>query len=337
MSQQAAAAASAVPQEAPLKISQDGFWLPEAASTFGEEFTAAWSFYIWISVVFFVLVIGPMFYFAFKYKRKSEDEKTSPIDHHLRLEIFWTAIPTILLMYMFWVGIKTYAGLQVAPNDAMEVRVTGQMFNWTFEYPDGTVTTELAVPKDKPVKLIMSSKDVIHAFYVPEFFIKQDVVPSLYTTMWFTPTKELESAVQCAEFCGDGHSLMRTKVFVLPSGDKDKVGTFESWLDNGGLKTPLPPVALGQKRYTSLCASCHSLDGSKIQGPTFKGLFGRTEKLSDGKTVTIEGVDGENYIKNSILDPQSQIVEGYPPTMPSFNYLKQKDIDGIIAFLKEQK
>ena len=321
------------PAETPITIQEEGFWLPRASSTIAGEVDAAWAFYFWVSVVFFVVVIVPMGYFAVKYKRKSEDEKTSPIDHHLGLEVFWTAVPTILLMYMFWIGFKAYANSQIAPNDAYEIRVTGQMFNWTFEYPDGTVTTELGVPKDRNVKLVMSSKDVIHSFFVPEFRLKQDVVPSLYTTMWFNPTTEVETAVECAEYCGDGHSRMLTKVLVLPSGEKGKPGTFETWLDNGGLKTPLPPVALGQKRFTSLCSSCHSIDGTRIQGPTFKGIFGRTEKLSDGSSVVVD----ENYIRDSIANPQAKIVEGYPPTMPTFSYLKPNDIDGIIAFMKEQK
>lgn len=325
--------ASAPVEETKPTISEEGFWLPRASSTYAADADAAWNLNLWASIIFFVIVIFPMGYFAVKYKRKSEDEKTSPIDHHLGLEVFWTAIPTILLMYMFWVGFRAYANSQIAPNDAYEIKVTGQMFNWTFEYPDGTVTTDLGVPKDRNVKLIMSSKDVIHAFFVPEFRLKQDVVPSLYTTMWFNPTKEMESAVECAEYCGDGHSRMMTKVLVMPSGEKGAPGTFETWLDQGGLKNPLPPLALGQKRYTSLCSSCHSTDGTRIQGPTFKGVFGRTEKLSDGSSITVD----ENYIRDSIANPQGKIVDGYPATMPTFSYLKPKDIDGIIAFLKEQK
>jgi len=327
------AASAQAPAEKPIEIQEEGFWLPRASSTFAADSDAAWSLSLWVSVVFFVVVIFPMGYFAVKYKRKSEDEKTSPIDHHLGLEVFWTAIPTVLLMYMFWVGFKAYANSQVSPNDAYEIKVTGQMYNWTFEYPDGTATTDLGVPKDKNVKLIMSSKDVIHSFFVPEFRLKQDVVPSLYTTMWFNATKEIESAVECAEYCGDGHSRMLAKVIVKPSGPQDKPGTFENWLFNGGFEYPLPPLALGKKRFESMCVSCHSLDGTRVVGPSFKGLFGRKEKLADGSTITVD----ENYIRNSILNPQSQIVEGYPPSMPVFPTLQARDIDGIITFMKEQK
>lgn len=331
--QTAAPAPAQAPAEAPITIQEEGYWLPRASSTFAADSDAAWNLNLWASIIFFFVVIIPMGYFAVKYKRKSDDEKTSPIDHHLGLEVFWTAIPTALLMYMFWVGFKAYANSQIVPNDAYEIKVTGQMFNWTFEYPDGTVTTDLGVPKDKNVKLILSSKDVIHAFFVPEFRLKQDVVPSLYTTMWFNATKEIETAVECAEYCGDGHSRMLTKVLVMPSGPIDKEGTFESWLDNGGLKQKLAPVALGQKRFGAYCSACHSLDGSPSTGPTFKGVFGRAEKLADGSTITVD----ENYVRESLANPQAKIVQGFPPTMPTFAHLKQKDVDGIIAFLKEQK
>ncbi|MFO0556183.1 MAG: cytochrome c oxidase subunit II [Polyangiaceae bacterium] len=330
----AAAPAADAPQEAPLQIHEEGVWLPQQTSTFAPNVDSAFHFHVWISVVFFVIVVAPMFYFAVKYKRKSEDERTSPIDHHLRLEIFWTLVPTVLLIYMFWLGFKTYADAQVAPNDAYEIKVTAQMYSWTFEYPDGTVTNDLAIPKDRPVKLIMSSKDVLHAFFVPELRVKQDVVPNLYTTVWFQATKETDTALECAEYCGDGHSVMMTHVMVMPSGESDKQGTFENWLQNGGMKTVLPPPALGKKRYEQLCSSCHSTDGTKKVGPSFKGLWGKTETLSDGSTVLVD----ENYVKQSVLNPQSQIVKGFEGVnMSTFPYLKDRDIEGIIAFLKEQK
>jgi cytochrome c oxidase subunit 2 len=326
---QATGAASAAPTEKPYTIHEQGVWLPQGGSTFAEAYDSAWDGYIAISIVFFAVVIGPGAYFAWKYKRKSETEKTSPVDHNTTIEIVWTLIPTLVLFYMFWVGFKTYADMQVAPNEAMEIRMTGQMYNWTFEYPNGVVTTDLYVPKDRPVKLLMSSKDVIHSFWVPEFRVKQDVVPGLYTTMWFQATKETETVVECAEYCGDGHSKMLTRVHVFESKKFDEF--YANDFDDPS--NPVPPAVRGQRRYEALCASCHSLDGSRIQGPSFQGIWGRSQKMSDGTTITADA----NYIKASIVNPQGQIVEGYPPSMPSFSYLKDKDIDGIIAFLKEQK
>lgn len=328
MSQQGSTDTQAsAPAETQPHIEIDSVWMPRASSTFAEDTDYAFYFVTWVNVIFFVIVVAPMIYFAFRYKRKSETERTSPVDHNLTIEVVWTAIPTVLLIYLFWVGMKGWVSMQVPPNETYDIQVTGQMFNWTFTYPNGAVTTELYVPKGKPVKLIMSSKDVIHSFYVPEFRIKQDVVPGLYTTMWFEATRAMESAVECAEYCGDGHSKMLTKVFVLEQADFDKAAMNDFLPD-------LAPVDLGKKRFQSLCSSCHSLDGSKIQGPSFKGLFGRQETMASGATVTVD----ENYIRESILEPQKQIVQGYPPSMPTFQgVLKDKDIEGIIAFLKEQK
>ena len=215
----------------------------------------------------------------------------------------------------------------------MEVKVTGQMYSWKFQYPDGTVCNELGVPKGKPVKLLMSSADTIHSFFVPEFRLKADVVPNLYTTMWFEATKEIETTVQCAEYCGTGHSVMLTRVYVLPSGDVNTPGTYENWINNGCEKTPLPPLQAGQKKYNQVCKSCHSLDGSKLVGPTFQGIWGRQTTLSDGRTVTVD----ENYVRKSLTNPSADIVQTYPDQMPNMSYLKERDIEGIIAFLKEQK
>lgn len=325
----AAPSAGAAPAEQPYTIAEEGAWLPKGSSTFAEAYDSAWSQYIWISIVFFLIVIVPMVYFAFKYKRKSETEKTSPVDHNLTIEIVWTLVPTLVLFYMFWIGFKSYADIQVAPNEAMEIRLTGQMYNWTFEYPNGVVTTDLYVPKDRPVKLVMSSKDVIHSFWVPEFRVKQDVVPGLYTTMWFQATRETTTTVECAEYCGDGHSKMLTRVYVFEEKKFDEY--YANDFDDPS--NPVPPAVRGKRKYEALCASCHSLDGSRIQGPTFQGVWGRKEVLADGSEVTVDA----NYVKSSIVNPQGQLVQGYPPTMPSFSYLKEKDIDGIIAFLKEQK
>ncbi len=320
-----------------VSLASDG--MPAASSTFAKDIDNVYWTWIYISIPFFLVVVGPMIYFAFKYKRKSEDEKTSPIDHHLRLEAFWTFIPAVVLIYMFWVGFKAYADASVPPNDAYEIKVTGQLWSWSFEYPDGTVTPELGIPKGRPVKLIMSSKDVIHSFFIPEFRAKQDVVPNLYTSLWFeatvegTPDKPYETVVECAEYCGDQHSKMLTRVIVMPSGPEDKQGTFENWLRNGGLKTPLPPAQLGARHYRFNCSSCHTLDGSRLTGPSFKGLWGKQEKLADGSTVTVD----ENYVRESIVNPGAKIVDGYPNQMSAFPHLKQADIEGIIAFLKEQK
>lgn len=323
----AASSAAALPPAAPT-INVDSVWLPRAGSTIAGEIDYAFHAITYVSIGLFLLVVVPMFYFMWKYKRKSEDERTSPIDHNFRLEVIWSVIPSLFLVWFFVLGIRGYANASVPPNEATEIQVTAQMYNWNFTYPDGTVTQELGLAVGKPVRLTMSSRDVIHAFWVPEFRVKQDVVPGQYTTMWFTPTVETETAVECTEYCGDGHSKMLTTVFVMPEPK------YEEWLANGGEMKPLPPAQRGAKKYNAICSSCHSLDGTKIQGPSFKGIYGRTEKFTDGTSAPVD----DTYIRQSILEPQAKIVDGYPGTMPSFaGQLKEADIEGIIAFLKEQK
>lgn len=306
------------------------FWLPKQSSTIAPEIDSAYHVVLVVSALFFVLVVGGMTYFAIRYRRRRAGEVTSPIDHNVRLEIIWTAIPSVLLVVLFAIGFKGYVNAHVAPGDAMEIKVTAEKWMWTFTYPNGTTTVnELGVPKDRPVRLLMSSKDIVHSFFVPEFRIKQDVVPGAYTTTWFQATDAREITILCAEYCGTGHSDMMGKVIVMEEPQ------FKDWLDKGGGASDLPPAELGQKLYTARnCVTCHSLDGTRIQGPTFKGVFGRTEDLEGGSKVVVD----ENYIRESILDPQAKIVRGYPPTMPVFKgLLKEKEIDALIAFLKTVK
>ncbi len=302
------------------------FWLPRQSSTLAPEIDRAYHTVLGISAFFFVLVIGATALFAIRYRRRA-GESAAQIDHSTPIEIVWTAIPAILLLFLFGIGLRGYVSAHVAPGDAMEVKVTAERWLWTFTYPNGTTTVnELGVPKDRPVRLLMSSKDIVHSFFVPEFRIKQDVVPGAYTSTWFEATEAKEVTILCAEYCGTGHSDMMGKVIVMEEP------AFRDWLDKGGGVGNLPPAELGKKLFTSRnCATCHSLDGTRIQGPTFKGVFGRSEDLEGGGKVVVD----ENYIRESILDPQAKIVRGYPASMPVFKgLLKDSEIDALIAFLK---
>ncbi len=303
------------------------FWLPRQTSTLAPEVDAGFYLVYWVSVGFFVLVIGSMSYFAVRYRRRQEGEKTSTVDHSTVLEVVWTTIPALMLIGLFAVGLKGYASAQVAPAEALEVQVTGEKWLWTFTYPNGTTTVnELGVPRDRPVRLVMSSKDIVHSFFVPEFRIKQDVVPGQYTTTWFEATESKEVVILCAEYCGTGHSDMLAKVIVMD----DPV--YRDWLDKGGGAGDLPPAELGKKLFTSRsCATCHSLDGSRLQGPSLKGLFGRSEDIEGGASVKVD----ENYFRESVLNPGAKVVRGYQASMPTFQgLLKDKEIDALIAYLK---
>jgi cytochrome c oxidase subunit 2 len=310
-------------------IELGSFWMPRQSSTIAQEIDTAWYIVYWLDVAMFIGLMGAMFWFMYRYRKRSNKDKVSNITHSTRIEIVWTVIPTILVLGLFVVGLRGFFMASIAPAESIEIRTTAEMYMWTFTYPNGNVTVnELIVPKGKPVRLIMSSKDILHSFYVPEFRVKQDVVPGMYTTLWFEATEKRETILFCTEYCGVGHSDMQAKVRVLEQPE------YNFWVENGRTpdEKPLPPAELGKKLFASRsCITCHSLDGSRIQGPTFKGLFGRTETIADGSSIKVD----ENYIRESLLEPTKKVVQGYPAVMPTYKgLLKETDIDALIAYIK---
>ncbi|MBK9265016.1 MAG: cytochrome c oxidase subunit II [Polyangiaceae bacterium] len=313
-------------------IELGSFWMPRQSSTIASEIDFAWYVVYWFDVLMFFGLMIPMFYFIRRFRRRTDNDKVSSVTHSTALEIGWTVIPSILVIALFFVGLRGYLMASVAPANAMEIRTTAEMYMWTFTYPNGTTSVnELVVPKDKPVKLIMSSKDVLHSFYVPEFRVKQDVVPGTYTTLWFEANAKRDTVLLCTEYCGVGHSDMMAKVHVMEQAD------YNNWLETG--RKPgdpiLAPDELGKKLFTSRsCNTCHSLDGTRVQGPSFKGLFGKTEKFADGSSAQVD----ENYIRESLLEPTKKVVEGYPAVMPTYKgLLKENEIDALIAYIKTVK
>lgn len=323
------------------KIDIDSFWLPKQSSTIAASVDFAWDVVMWTCVIFFFLLMIPTFYFVVKYKRKKENEVTSSIDHSTKIEIIWTTIPLVILIALFFVGLAPWVHASVAPANSLEVQVTAQKWNWSFRYPNGTTSAgKLVVPKGKPVRLVMSATDVLHSFYVAEFRVKADAIPGVYSTLWFEPKEVGTYIVQCAEYCGGpagdvaanapgGHSDMQALVEVV---EEQK---FKDWLETGGEDKSIPIAERGKRLYQQWgCNACHSLDGTKLVGPTFKGIFGRDEEFADGSHLKVD----ENYIKESILNPTAKVVKGYAPVMPVFQgQLKDPQIEAIIAFLKEQK
>jgi len=306
------------------------FWMPQGASSIAGEVDALFYFIFWASVFFFLLVVGLSIYFIIKYRRREgREEATSHVDYNLKLEVIWTAIPIILVVIVFFWGFNTYMKMQVVPRDAIEIKVTGRQWMWLFDYPNGSNSiNELVVPVDQPVKLTMSSEDVIHSFYIPQFRIKQDVLPSRYTITWFEATNTGKYDLYCAEFCGKGHSEMLATVKVV---SQDQYAAFlEGAGMEGGEGMSLEQV--GKQVYTSrACNTCHSIDGSPNVGPTFKDAYGHEVELSDGSTITVD----ENYIRESILEPKAKVVKGFQSVMPTFQGLvSERQIDGVIAYLK---
>lgn len=313
-------------------VQVDSFWLPRASSTIAKQIDDGYYLVYWISIALFILVVGGAAYFAWKYKRRSDKDKTSDVDHNTRLELAWSVIPLLIVIGLFVVGLKGYLRGQVAPDESFEVHVSGKKWLWTFTYPQGfTTTNELAVPAGRPVRLVISAEDVLHSFFVPEFRVKQDAVPGQYTTLWFQADQPGEYALLCTEYCGTSHSDMIGKVLVLEDAK------LQEWIDGEGDlgSKGKPPAELGERKFKNAgCNTCHTIDGTPLTGPTFKGLFGRTEKLATGASVVVD----ENYIRESILNPGAKVVQGYPNSMPTFQgVLKDKDIDNLIAYIKTLK
>jgi cytochrome c oxidase subunit 2 len=308
---------------------EDGssFWMPPQISTVAHGVDWLFHFILAISVFFFLLIVVLMVFFIIKYRRREGQEAASSPSHNTALEVTWTVIPVILVIVIFIVGFKGFLNMATPPANAYEITVEGQKWKWTFTYPNGYVDENLHVPVDRPIRLVMSSSDVIHSLYVPAFRIKQDVVPGRYAKMWFEATEPGEYDLFCAEYCGTSHSDMIAHVIVHP------VGEFEAWLEKASnfLET-MSPVDAGRKLFQVRgCTQCHSMDGSAKTGPSLLGVFGSVQKMTDGSTVTVD----ENYIRESILEPAAQVVAGFEPVMPTFQgRLSDEEISAIIAYLK---
>lgn len=308
------------------------FFLPPAKSTLAGEVDALFWFVHLSSLVLTIGILVAIAYFIMKYRRKSENDVTPVITHNNKLEVTWSVIPLIITLVLFGWGFQTYVSLTTPPDDAYEVNVTAQKWLWNFSYENGARSTgELHVPAGRPVKLIMSSQDVIHSFFVPDYRIKQDVVPGRYTEVWFRVPEPGESIIFCTEYCGTGHSDMSGKVVVHEQEE------FETWLASnaGGASKPsdLAPAEWGEQlSQQNACATCHSADGSEMTGPTWQGIFGAQHTMADGSTVEVD----ENYIRESILDPSAKVREGYQEgLMPTYQgQLNDEQISAIIEYIK---
>jgi cytochrome c oxidase subunit 2 len=304
------------------------FWLPEAASTMASEIDSLFTFVNVVSAVFFVGVVTAILWFMYRYRRQDPAERPSPVKESQLLEISWIVIPTILVLLVFNWGFKSFVAQKTIPDNAYEIQVQARSWGWSFEYPNGVTTDTLYVPADEPVKTTMSSQDVIHSFYVPAFRVKQDVLPNRYTSVWFEATKEGTYDLFCTEYCGRNHSEMDAEVKVVSRT------RFDEWLESAATPDDIPLPELGEKLYTQQgCQGCHSLDGSDMVGPTWKGLYGKTNhQMADGSTVTADA----NYLRESILQSGAKVVEGYQNVMPSYSNLSEREVAGLIEFMKEK-
>jgi cytochrome c oxidase subunit 2 len=302
--------------------------LPPARSTLASETDALFHFINVTSIILLAGITIAIIYFAWKYRRRSEEDVTPVITHNNKLEITWSVIPLILVMIVFGWGFTGYMNLTTPPDDAYEIRVEGASWNWRFFYENGAVSVgELNVPVNRPVKLIMSSTDVIHSFYVPDFRVKRDVLPNRYSSVWFEATETGESHIFCTEYCGTQHSNMDGVVKVMAQDE------FDTWLEAGNsVDESVPPAERGEALVSQNgCNACHSVDGSSGVGPSFAGLWGSERAFQNADPVTAD----ENYIRESILQSNAKVLEGYDPVMPAYQgVINDQQIGDIIEYIK---
>ena len=304
--------------------------MPLAASSQAGPIDWLWNLEVITISFLFALIVAPITYSLIVFRRKKGD--TTDADHiegNTNLEITWTVIPLFLVMVFAYLGAGNLAEIRRVDPTAMVVRVTGFQWAWRFEYPTHGVTSdELHVPEGQQVLLQMTSNDVLHSFWVPEFRVKQDLVPGRITELRFTPTVIGNYAVRCAEICGTAHAYMESPVIVTSQAD------FDAWMAEQvelAEQQAATPEGRGQALVAANgCAACHSINGAAGIGPTWLGLFGRTETMTDGSTVVVD----EDYMHESIEAPQAKIVAGFEnQLMPAYNFTDEQIAD-IIAYIK---
>jgi cytochrome c oxidase subunit 2 len=307
------------------------FWLPERASTVapGSDLMFYWIY--WICVFFFALVTFLLVLFAIKYRHREGVKRDTSVGHNNTLEITWTVIPSIIVVFLYYYGFKQYMNMAVEPPNAYEITVNGKMWNWTFNYPNGLSYGELHVPPNKPVRCVLESNDVIHSLSIPAFRVKKDVVPGRFNRIWFEAVTPGTYEIFCTAYCGTNHSTMRTKAVVHNS-----MAEFEQWLKEETIKAEnLPPVEKGRKLYQTMgCIQCHSIDQQKtrIIGPPWRDMFGAMQPIEGGAQVLAD----ESYVRESVRIPSAKIHAGYPNQMTPFpeSLLPDKDLSAIIEFMK---
>lgn len=297
---------------------------PEQASTFAANVDALFIFLIVVSSFFSVLIFGLVFFFAVRYRRRSEEEVPPRLQESTFLEIFWSVVPLLLCVVMFGWGAKLYFDMTKPPSTAMEMSVVGKQWMWKIQHPEGRrEINELHVPVNQPVKLKMISEDVIHSFYIPAFRVKMDVLPGRYTSLWFSATKPGEYHLFCAEYCGTKHSGMIGKVVVM------EAAAYESWLS--GTPSNETPEQAGERLFVqNNCNTCHH-SRADARGPVLDDVFGNPVKLETGGTVLAD----EAYVRESILNPVAKVVQGYQPVMPTYQgQINEEGVMQLMAYIK---
>lgn len=306
------------------------------ASNFVSSFNKSFYFIVIISLILLIGLTLFMLYFIFRYNSK-KNKVAAHIEGNNLLEILWTVIPTLLALVMFYFGWAGYKPMTSPPKDAMKITSVARMWNFTFLYENGRQSPDLVLPVNAPVNIKLISLDVNHSLFIPAFRVKSDIIPGTEKVMWFIPEIVGEYNLVCAEYCGLRHSYMRANVKVMSKED------FTKWYTDTAAVTTVAvvtgPGAEGQAIMQTVgCFACHSVDGSKIIGPSYLNLYGEQQTvIRDGKEVAV--TVNEEYIRKSILDPNAEIVKGYPKgLMQSYeSTISDADILKIIEYLKTLK
>ena len=312
--------------------------LPEPASTFAERIDTLNYQIFAVTLLTFLGITGAMVVFYLKFRRRRERQVTERWHPPMELELAFIGTPLVVFMAWFFIGYRDFVWLRRAPADAMDIYVTGKKWMWKYSYPDGPGSIDtLRVPEGRPVRLLLTSRDVIHSFFVPAMRVKQDAIPGRYTEVWFQATKPGEYPVYCAEYCGLNHSTMIGRVIVMKGPE------FEAWLTDTRAVTyparadargPGEPTMARQGERLALekgCGRCHTVDGTNHLGPTWRGMYRSEVKLQNGKTIIAD----EAYLTRAMMDPMAELVAGYAPTMPSFQgQLTAGETAALLEYIK---
>jgi len=309
---------------------------PDSASTLSGSVDALMLFLLLVTIFFSLLIAFFIVFFAVKYRasNRTVNREGAP-DSHVGLEIVWTVIPLIIVMFMFFWGTGVFYKFKTMPNDAVQIHVVGKQWMWKIQHPEGQrEINELHIPLNKAVQLTMISEDVIHNFSVPAFRVKQDVLPGRYTQMWFQATKTGRFHIFCDQYCGTLHSHMTGEVVVMAPKD------YEAWIGKGpfpseaGSAAAPTPTSAGEELFTKMgCSSCHIATGEG-RAPSLVGLYGKKVVLNNGQSVIAD----DTYIRESILKPAAKVVAGYEPIMPLFQgQLTEENVLELIEYIKSLK
>ena len=297
---------------------------PDQASAFAKDVDALYFFILATCAFFAIGVSAAVVYFGIKYHKTHEGQIGARIEGNLPLELLWSVIPTIIAMFMFGWGATVFYHLRTPPDEAMQIYAVGKQWMWKFQHPEGQrEINELHIPVGRPIKITISSEDVLHSLYFPAFRTKMDAIPGRYTELWFEADKTGSYHIFCSEYCGTNHSGMIGTVTVMDPAD------YQAWLQGGGEGGTM--AQRGARVFESLaCNTCH-LDSGRGRGPSLQNIIGTTVELEDGSTVTVD----EAYLRESILNSQAKIVKGFAPLMPTFQGLISEE--NLVALIEHVK